>query len=324
MAAYDTAALLAMVKRRGFTPTAQGTFSAAEVLAVATEELNSYLAPLMLEVREEYFAAYADLPLVASQGAYRVPARALGGKLRDVVWLDASGTPRNLVRLEPEGAARYRASDLGAPEAFSLRGNYVLLHPTPQTGDGHLRLSYFARPGALVETSAARAVVDVDYDALSVTVAGAAPASFVVGARLDVVQAQPSFATVGSELTLTALATDGDGDAVLTFAALPRPEAVPLDYPVTAPEEISLGDWVCLAGESPVPQVPPELHPLLALKTAAAMLEAVGDVEAARALLAELGEKQRRALALLSPRVEGEQRKVRNGFAKWRGGCRVF
>lgn len=321
--AYDTSVFLAAVKRRAFVPTTQGTFAATETLAVATEELHSYLAPLVMEVRQEHFVTVTDVPLVSGQALYRIPARALGGKLRDVLALDSGGCVRNLTRLEPEAGGLWRAGDTGEPAAFSLQGNYVRLHPTP-TGTGTLRLSYFGRPGALVETSAAGRVEAVDYAAGTLTLSGAAPASFVPGVRLDVVGAQPGFSTIATELTLSSSAPDGDGDAVLTFAALPVPPSVPLEYPVTAPEEISVGDWVCLAGEAPVPQVPPELHPLLALKTAAAQLEAIGDVEAARTLLMELAEKQKRALALLSPRTEGEPRRVANGMGQWRGVRRLY
>jgi hypothetical protein len=310
VAAFDTLALLATIKRRGFVPTAQDTFASTETLAVATEELHSYLAPLMMDVRQEYFVTSSDLPLVAEQGAYRIPSRAMGGKLRDVLWLDAGGNVRNLVRLEPEAAAHYRAADTGAPEAFSLRGNYVVLHPTPVSADGNLRLSYFGRPGALVLPSACGTVESVDYATNSIvltTGAFIADAPVLADALLDVVEARPGFATLVTEAAVGATSSVG---------AEATPRVLEFD---SLPEGISAGDYVCLAGEACVPQVPPELHPLLALKTAAVQLEALGDTEAARVLLSELAEKQRRALSLLSPRVDGEPRKVGNGMAKWRG-----
>lgn len=73
---------------------------------------------------------------------------------------------------------------------------------------------------------------------------------------------------------------------------------------------IQIGDYVCLANECIVPQIPPDLHNSLAERTAARILAAIGDTEGLQASNAKLQEIEVRQGTLLDDRVEGAPKKI--------------
>ena len=52
---FTTTALLNSINNRALVPTAQTTFQTSDILALASEEIRSYLVPLIMKVRSEYF-----------------------------------------------------------------------------------------------------------------------------------------------------------------------------------------------------------------------------------------------------------------------------
>ena len=73
---------------------------------------------------------------------------------------------------------------------------------------------------------------------------------------------------------------------------------------------IQIGDYVCVANECIIPQIPPDLHNSLAERTAARILAAIGDTEGLQATNAKLQEIEVRQGALLDDRVEGAPQKI--------------
>lgn len=302
MPSYDTTGyLLPSVKQRGLVPTAQSTFLTADILRILNEEQLSSVVPLLLGVREEYFVKDVDTALVAGTSEYAIPTRAMGGQLRDVVVLQADGTTRNLERQYPEAVVG-ASTDRGAPHSFTLRGNTLVVLPTPIAPGETLRMSIQQRPGYLVETVATATVTSINTGTGVVTASGGVPSSMSTTSPVDFVRAKPGFECLGQDVTPT-----GKAATTLTIAL------------ASLPSSLAVGDYVCLAGEAPVAQLPVELHPVLVLRGVSVLLKASGDMEGSAAALKEAQEKEGKALTLLSERVKGEQRKISNGFAKWRG-----
>jgi hypothetical protein len=75
---------------------------------------------------------------------------------------------------------------------------------------------------------------------------------------------------------------------------------------------------VCLAGQSPVPQIPPELHPLLAQRVVCKALESLGDAAGFQAAQLKMAEIQQAALPLITPRVDGEPKRFANRNSPFR------
>jgi hypothetical protein len=74
----------------------------------------------------------------------------------------------------------------------------------------------------------------------------------------------------------------------------------------------NVGDYVMKAEETIVPQLPTELHPILAQRTTVKMLEALGDTEGMQNAQKELERMEFNAMTLIDNRAEGAPQKVRN------------
>ena len=285
MAAYTTTRLLESIERQSFSPANQSTFSTADILALADEVTRIRLLKEVLSVREEFYVAYKDYTITASQSTYRFPARAIGMTLREIHVVSSDGTASNLPRWSIDKLHLISTSGEGVPEVFYIQGDDVILYPTPNSTTGTLRMYYRRRPSDLIETSSAAVVsaINTTTNVVSVTTI---PSTWVTGNIFDLIQQDGSHKHLSIDLTST-LVSGND----ITFSSLPS--------------QLAVGDYVALAGYTPVVQLPPDFQPILSLLTAAEMISAMdqakGDKLIARAELA-----LNNARELINPRVEGE------------------
>lgn len=298
--AYDTTnALIPAIKRRAMLPTTQSTYQTADFLAVLNSELQSTLVPLLMSVREEYFVADSDTAMVVGQSAYDIPSAAIGGDLRQVLAVNVqTALTRPLVRFEPEQVVSLPPGN-GRPYGYVVKDEQVILYPPPQDTQENLRLSYHRRPNTLIDVSGAAVVASASGS--NITCTTAPPFSISGGTAMDFVRAVPQFKAVG-------VVGGTVGGSVVTLA-----------NSGTLPTNFTAGDYLCQSGQSPVAQIPVELHPLLVLRAVCVVAEGLGDQQLLETAHAELAEKQRLALVLIANRTKGEQRKVPNGMARWRG-----
>ena len=95
-----------------------------------------------------------------------------------------------------------------------------------------------------------------------------------------------------------------------------------------APTALAVGDWIAIAGQSPVLQLPDDCYPLFETYVCHKILYAIGDYDGASQLLSDAGEQEKNLKILLEPRIIGEQKKIinRTGLLRgnrgafWRGG----
>jgi hypothetical protein len=85
---------------------------------------------------------------------------------------------------------------------------------------------------------------------------------------------------------------------------------------------IKVGDYICLANECIIPQIPPELHSALAERTAARILSAIGDKEGLAISQAKIAELDKQQATLIGQRVDSSVPKVFNQFSLLRLGKR--
>lgn len=78
----------------------------------------------------------------------------------------------------------------------------------------------------------------------------------------------------------------------------------------TVPSEFIIGDYICLANEAIIPQIPPDLHNLLAERTAARILAALGDQAGLQASNQKIQEMELRQGNLLDNRIDGSIKKL--------------
>lgn len=301
---WTSTALIASVRRRGMIPNTTEALATADYLAIATEELQSDIFELWVASGGEYAVTDYDVAIVAGTSSYTLHSRSAGEVLRQVLMLQNSVyTP--LARAEPETANEwnYANTSSGTPSAYYFKDDAVVLVPTPSAA-GTLRLQYLRRPNSLVATSAVATVAS--YTGATITTTATIPSTITASSiSVDIVGGTPGFRTKAQAYTTT---TGTTGTTIVLTANVPT--------------TVVAGDYVCLAGESPVAQIPPELHPLLAQRVTQKCLEALGDPKAAVA--AQEYERMRaRALSLITPRSAGEPRYIVNkngpGFGYRRG-----
>lgn len=287
---FTTTALLASVKRRGMLPSSDQTFTTADYLAFATEEMQTYVMNVLLSANEDYATATADVTLVSGTNAYNIPARASNEALRNVLLLD-SGNYVPLLRTDPKDVPGTSSS--GTPNSYYFFDNTLVVVPTPSAA-GTLRLHYFRRPSALVATSAVATVSAIDVARTVVTTTATIPSTITNTVTVDVVSHTPGFRI----LTMDAALTGTVSGTTITFSS-------------ALPSTVVAGNYVCLAGESCVPQIPVEAHPLLAQRVVVKVLEALGDkkVEASEKVCERMAKS---LLARLLPRTTGSIRYVVN------------
>lgn len=157
---YTVSGFLEDVRRKGRLPSASSSsFSDADLVAFANEEVLADIVPMLLEVREEYLD-YSSTSAAAATIA--IPTDAIGSTLRLVQWAATSADPyRPLNRIEPE-----RAGDLGyggtGPVGFMLEGNNIVLLPLGATFSGTVKLTYPKRPTAIQTTGSIDSAIPLE------------------------------------------------------------------------------------------------------------------------------------------------------------------
>lgn len=78
----------------------------------------------------------------------------------------------------------------------------------------------------------------------------------------------------------------------------------------TVPSDLVVGDYICVANECIIPQIPPDLHNGLAERAGARVLAAMGDVTGLQIASAKIEEIDKSQGTLLDSRVDGSPRKI--------------
>lgn len=304
MADWDTTAFLVRVRDRTRLPSTRSGYGDADTLRVAYDELVSQVVPMLVAQQQEHLVGSGRIALVEGRRDYRIPARAAGARVRLVELEDVNGDTTPMTRLSPEDLSGVAVSTtLGLPAAFVVEGNLLRLFPKPTGVSGYaLRVRFYDRPGRLVlppEAGTPGAAKVTGVAGLVLTISG--ESSLPVGAQtVDIVRSTPAFETLQADASATRAGTS----LTLTDSTLAA--------------LVATGDYVCIPGTAPVPQVPPEFHPLLAMWTAQAQLGSKGDGEAASELAGEAaGRREPLAKALARPRSDGNPQKQVNGTRRW-------
>lgn len=85
-----------------------------------------------------------------------------------------------------------------------------------------------------------------------------------------------------------------------------------LSFPADASSEVVAGSYINLAEETIVPNIPTELHPILAQRVAVTCLEAMGDEQNKQSAERKLASMEKDAGTFLDNRVEGAPQKIKS------------
>ena len=318
---YTADELIALVRDEARIPDTAATGNAdSDILNRINETLTCYLYGMVMEVKEEYFLRTTRYDLSSTEERYKIPARAMYQKLRDVKWAETETggysplAHMNVGQLDSEYSSTATSS---SPSAFYVEGNHIHLWPNLSGATGFIDLSFYFAPGDLVLQAEVAKVADVDFDTKKVTLDRALPttgsATWDVNALYDVHSPDS-----GAEIRKWHGELAGAPD-VSTPAAPILEFTTPIDGSVVGEDPVEIGDYVCLTNEAALPGVPRELHPTVGKLAAANILEDEGDTEGFQAKTAlsdrELYgyKKSIGALGRMENRVEAKPRFIRGG-----------
>lgn len=278
----DSSELIASLKIQGSFPTSDDLFSTSDYLVLFNNQLKADLTPMMLKLNEEFFLQYKDFS-ITQDASYRIPGRAIGAKIRDLQVIDGSGNINGVNRLFEEDKPNQ-------PSGYYMLRNSVQL--SSDYTSGTLRMYYFARPNELVSTTACGVITAIDENNFIVDL-DSAPTTFSTNVLCDFVQANNPYDLLGYDYEITNVS-----GIAITFASLPAGLAV--------------GDYLCLANQSPVPMLPDELHPVLVQSALCKCLSAKKDKAYEQEMIV-LQQYKEDALNMLDPRVQNDSTKFRSG-----------
>lgn len=288
MPSYTTTDFLDAVKIRGAIPTSQNTFTVDRLLNFGDQEIRTYFLPLIMSAREYYYA-YDDERALNATGIYDISSRAVGGKLINAALIQ--GTSRlDLNWITEDELTRTDTPNRGRPGIYIKRNQLILIPPAP--GFTTLRMTIPIRPGKMVATSSAAQITAINTATNTLTfVSGTIPTAWTTAMTFDLVQDQPHFDTLSIDLTSSAITT-----TTMQLSSLSS--------------RLAVGDWVSKANESPIIQIPAELHGCLFQACANTCLRSQGHMDALVAGERELAEMRKNAHNIYNDRIEQEGKKI--------------
>lgn len=297
MPRFTTATLITTVKLKARLPSSQTDISNAEILELATEEMLGYMLPNILSANANYFKAVKDNTITSTTSAYQIPQRSIGNKLAGLYLLESGSSVEQKVPIveHDEDAARVGSDDGYLSTVAYVRNDKIVLVPVPDTGTT-LRMIYYVRPGDLVDATtvgAAASTIATVPGSTSLTVT-ANSFGLATGVAFDIVDVNSPFKYLGLDHTGTVSGTS-------VSAITPSLDS-----------EVAVGDWVALSGQSPIPQIPYELHPTLVERTSARVLALLGDAQGFALTIDRAEKLEEQALRLLTPRVDNTTHKIVN------------
>lgn len=298
---YTTDTLIESVKRRAMLPESTVTFKDEDFLAFANEELDLGVVPLVMSFHEDYLMYTQLVPLVNNISRYEIPSRAMGNKIRDVQYQDTNNFIYEMTRIFIEDLP-YFQNGLSGPIAgvvrsFYMEGNEIVLTPLNNATNlsGNLRVSYYLRCSELVAESRVARITNINTTTGVVTL-DRWPTNFSLTPLIDFTSSRSPFKLVSFDITPVAFGDSNNPQITFNLTDLSS--------------QLRVGDIVSNAEETIIPQIPVELHSMLAQRVALRCLEALGDVQGLQAAAAKLQEMEQKAGNIIDDRVEGSPFKI--------------
>jgi hypothetical protein len=314
-AGLTTNALLKSIKRRAMIPDNQNTFTDQDLIDLMNEEMMIGLVPSVLQTKEEYFIFKQVVPLVSNKSNYPVPERALANKLREICYKDiptkTGGNEYEMTQIAIDD--RYTglsngtgSSDFTGFRRFYMLGSDVILHPSVGPSPyGGLAFYFYLRPNSIVKENLVTSITSIDRTTGDITLS-AIPSNYsvyvsgtnnTVLTTFDFVKAKSPHNILDIDITINSI------------NATSKIVNVNVD---SIPKDLEIGDYLTLAGQTIIPNIPTELHMVLAQRVAQRVLEALGDTEGLNNASVKVAEMENKLSSMMDNRVEGSPRKVVN------------
>lgn len=221
----------------------------------------------------------------------------------DIVFTAVSGSP-STNEFQIGGSDIITATNLTA--AINTNGIAIASNGSPSTSLVTLQFATLTESQSVITSNTAAFIIPtstqmIQFDQVPSTYQD--PDTFITeplyisGALVDFLQTNPGHKTYKFDVTIP---TNGISGNIISFN---------ID---DVPDRIIVGDYICLANECIIPQIPPDLHNSLAQRAATMVLAALGDQQGLQASMAKVQEMEKKQISLLDNRVEGSALKITN------------
>ncbi len=189
---YTTTALLAAIKRKLQIPTSDTKLTDTELLAIADEEMRSYVIPKLLTVREDYFVEQALLT-GTTDNRVLLPPPLQAETILSVSCVLSSGITYPVSRIHIQGSDQYATLQNSTPTAYSLQGDYLVMLPQPNTTGWSLLVRFERMPGRLVAVSTTNQAIPAVLGTSTFTLDPTTTATFVTTDYVTAFRNAPPF-----------------------------------------------------------------------------------------------------------------------------------
>lgn len=276
-----TSSLISDLKLAGSFP--DGMFAEADYISFLNTGFYAEIVPFIMRHREDFFVTYSDNTY---SNTIAIPSNAIGQKLRDIVRVDSSG---NFLGNIPRFTYEEMTGNYGYTNntGFYLEDNSIKFYPVDSLSDT-IRLYYFQRPNYMALESACMELTSIS----GADASGTVPSTWTTSTSISVVSATQPY-TVDDTYTISAIDV-GAGTITLSSSGFAE------------------DDFICPRGYTTIPKLPLELRDCLIQSGIVNALVSLKDVNGVKMAREELYIALDNASGLLSPRVEGEPKKIVN------------
>lgn len=295
---YTTTRLISSVKRRITLPDAQNLYSDEDILEFMSDELSSTVVPLIHSIQQEYWVYISDVTLNQNQTSYKIPVRGCANGLRLVTMIDTNNNEIAYPLLRPELTASaynwlspYSTSTL---YGFYMQDDHIVMFPNSVVTNpvNRIRFRFERQPNQLCLPTAAGRVTAINGNVLTVD---NIPTDWTTSLTFDLINGSIAFQAKQDDIIVSNIDT-------LTLE-------ITCD---SLPSDVAVGDWFCVAGTSPVAQIPYQVYPYLAQITANLCMAGMADQEPYQDGKRKEAQMKEDLLKLMQPRDMGNVQTITN------------
>lgn len=298
--------LVESIRNRAMIPDDTDTYTDQDLLEICNEELDVQLLDKLIEIQGENLTVSYDEPR-NEKGVYEMPYRAVGNKLRDVAMIRGKEV-YELTQISIGALSDYSFETDGYSDLldkFYVENNQIKL-VAPRSGYDSIRFYYYMRPSVITKLDQAAVITNITKDEVNDEVTltcSNVPNDFNTQTLYDIVATRTPNKIKKIDIPLKEV------NASLNFIKFNLSDVQDIL------SSLIVGDYVCKAEESPVPNIPTEMHPVLAQLAAIHYLEAVNDTEGLKNAMTRFDRMFKSVQTLIDDRVDFAQKKIkpRNG-----------
>lgn len=293
--------LVESIRNRAMIPSDTSVYTDENLLDIANEELDVQLLDKLLSLHEEHLTVSVEIER-NSKGIYEIPYRAVGNKIRDIA-LISGGSIYEMTQISVGELSDFtvdsEAYTNGFDKFYVEHNKLKLIHPSRSYEK--IRIYYHIRPNFLTKTEKAASISSIVINEANDEITynfTSTPSSFNSSILYDFVGAKTPNKIKAYDIS------PKDVNTSLNFVTFTKSDIADVD-------DIVVGDYICVAEQSPVPNIPTEMHPVLAQLAAVHVLEAMGDTEGLANAEKRLNKMTASVMQLVDDRVELAPRKIR-------------